>query len=104
MYEILINILIFCLILLLIALIVAAVQGILILFDFRSISKEVRKKFLAVTSAIDIAALLLGGVDEAKKRFKKKLKSDRPTLMAFLAGVKKGLQVLLESKGGKENG
>lgn len=99
MYEILINILVFCGIILLIALTVAVIQGILILLDVKRISKEVRKKLLAVTSVIDIVSLLLGGFEGAKSRFKKKLTSNDSTLVAFLAGLKKSLQVLLKKEG-----
>ena len=88
----LVNILIFCGILLLLAITVAVIQGIIILIDVRRISKEVRKKILALTSVIDIVTLLLGGMGEAKK----KLQPSKSTLIAFIAGLKKGIQVLLK--------
>lgn len=102
LYEILINVLIFCGIVLLIVLIVAAIQSILLLVDIRRTSREVKKKIYTITSVLDIVSLLLGGVDEAKRRISKKLKPSKSTLIAFAAGLKKGLNVLLKGKGGKE--
>ena len=100
----LINALIFCGIVILIALIVAMVQIILILLDVRRMTKEIKKKLFALTSLFDILSLLFGGFEGAKKRFKKKLKFDQPTLMAFMGGLKKGLEVLFKSKGGEKDG
>jgi hypothetical protein len=96
MYEILINILIFGGILVLLALTIAIIMGVFILNDVRRISKEVREKVLIVTSVFDIVSLVLGGMEGAKKKFKKKLKNDDSTLLAFLAGIKKSVQVLLK--------
>ncbi|MFH1347283.1 MAG: hypothetical protein ABIH22_01200 [Candidatus Margulisiibacteriota bacterium] len=96
MQEILINVLIFSGIILLLAVAVGVVIGIMILVDIRKTTKEVTKKVKAVTSAIDIVTLLLGGLGGAKKTLKKKLNPDKSTLIAFIAGVKKGLQVLLK--------
>lgn len=98
MYEILINILIFAGVLVLLALTIAIIMGIFILNDVRRISKEVREKVLIVTSVFDIVSLLLGGVEGAKKKFKKKLKSDDSTLVAFLAGLKKSIKILLKKE------
>lgn len=98
MYEILINILIFAGILLLLALTVAVVQGFIILIDIRRMTKEIKEKMLVVTSVFDIVTLLLGGVEGAKKKFKKKLKTNDSTLVAFLAGLKKSLRVLLKKE------
>ncbi len=91
----LINILIFCGILLLLALTVAVVQIILVLLDVRRISNEIKKKVLILTSMFDIVSLLLGGMERAKKKISKKLSPDKATLVAFVAGLKKSLQVLL---------
>jgi len=96
MYGILINILVFCGILLLISLTVAVVMGIIILIDIRRTTKEIAKKVRVVTNALDIVSLLVGGLGGAKKTLKKKLDPDKPTLVAFIAGLKKGLQVLLK--------
>jgi hypothetical protein len=101
MYNVLINILVFCGILLLIALIVAAVQGILILLDVRRAEKEVMKKVAMVSSAVDIVSIVAGGVGGAKKVIGKKISSDGSTITAFMAGLKKGLEVFF-AKGGKE--
>jgi hypothetical protein len=101
MQEILINILIFCGIILLLALTVAIVQVVIIMIDINRMTKEVKKKVLALTSVIDIVTLLLGGLGGAKKTLKKKLSPDKSTLVAFMGGLKKGLQVLLKSKGGE---
>jgi len=90
----LINGLFFCGILLLIVLIVAIVQIVLILFGVRQMTKEIQKKVLALTSAIDIISLFMGGLEGAKKRLKKKLDPDKSTLVAFISGLKRGLQVL----------
>jgi hypothetical protein len=104
MQEILINILIFCGIILLLALTVAVVQIIIIMIDINRMTKEVKKKVLALTSVIDIVSLLFGGLEGAKKKFKNKLSPDKSTIVAFVGGLKKGLQVLLGSKGGEKNG
>ncbi len=105
LYSILMNVLIFCGIVLLIALTVAVIQGIIILVDVRHTSKEVKKKLYAVTSVIDIVSLLMGGMEGAKKRIKKKMAPDENTIIAFVAGVKKGLKILLRNdKEEKSNG
>lgn len=92
----LINALIFCAILLLVALAVGAVVGIFILVDFRRMSKEISKKVVALTSVIDIVTLFMGGLGSARGRLKKKGQSDDATLISFIAGVKKALQVLFK--------
>lgn len=104
MQEILINVLIFCGIILLLALTVAVVQIIIIMIDINRMTKEVKKKVLALTSVFDIVTLLLGGLSGAKKTLKKKLSPDKSTIVAFAGGLKKGLQVLLGNKGGKKDG
>jgi hypothetical protein len=96
MHEILINVLIFCGIILLLALTVAVVQIVIIMIDVNRMTKEVRKKVLALTSVFDIVTLLFGGLGGAKKVLKKKLNPDKSTLVASVAGIKKGLQVLLK--------
>lgn len=96
MHEILINVLIFCGIILLLALTVAVVQVVIILIDINRMTKEVKKKLLALTSVVDIVTLLFGGLGGAKKVLKKKLDPDKSTLVALVAGIKKGLQVLLK--------
>ncbi len=98
----LINVLIFTGIILLIALIVAAVQGILILIDVRKTAKEIKTKITVLTSALDIVSLFLGGVEGAKHRFIKKVAPNKTTILAFISGVKKGLSVLMSSKGGEK--
>ena len=104
MYEILMNILIFCIILLIIAFIVGTVQLVIMLIDVRKTTKTVSKKVEAVTSMIDIVSLIFGGMDEAKKRVQNKIVPNKSNLIAFVAGIKKGLQVLLNKKEEKENG
>jgi hypothetical protein len=94
----LINILIFCGILLLIALIVAVVLVILSLAEIRHMVRDAKHKFYTMTSVVDIVALLLGGAGGAGQRLKKKLVSEKSTLTAFLAGLKKALQVLFRDK------
>lgn len=96
MHEILINVLIFCGIILLLAITVAVVQVVIILIDINRMTKEVKKKLLALTSVVDIVTLLFGGLGGAKKVLKKKLDPDKSTLIALVAGIKKGLQVLLK--------
>ena len=98
MQEILLNILIFAGILVLLALTVAVIMGIFVLNDVRRISKEIREKVLIVTSLFDIASMLLGGMEGVKGRVKKKLKNDGSSLVAFLAGLKKGIKVLLKKE------
>lgn len=92
----LINGLIFCGILLLIAFIIASVQIILVLIDVRRMTREIQKKVMALTSVIDIVSLFLGGFQGARGRLKKKLNPDQPTVIAFVAGLKKALQVLFK--------
>lgn len=95
-YQILINILVFSGIALLLAITVAVIQGIIILIDVRRTTKQVTTQIKALTSVIDIVSLVFGGLGGAKKVFKKKLKNqDKSTLIASIAGIKRGLQVLL---------
>lgn len=65
----LINVLIFCAILLVIALIVGSIQLILILFDVRKMTRELRDRVLAVTGSV---------------------------LSAVALGIKKGIEILLK--------
>lgn len=92
LYDILMNILIFCGILLLISLTVGVIQAIIILVDVRHTTKEVKKKLYALTSVFDIVSLLMGGMEGVKKRV------DENSIIAFVAGVKKGLKVLMKSE------
>ena len=104
LYSILMNVLIFCGIILLIALTVGVIQAIIILVDVRHTSKEVKKKLYALTSVIDIFSLLMGGMEGAKNRIKKKMAPDENSIIAFVAGVKKGLKVLLRKEPSKKRG
>ncbi|MFC1637656.1 hypothetical protein ACFL1W_01410 [Candidatus Margulisiibacteriota bacterium] len=94
----LINALIFAGVLLVIALVAGVIVGVFILIDFRRVSKEISKKVVALTSVVDIVSLFMGGIGGAKNRLKKKVKSDDSTMISFIAGVKKGLQVLLKKQ------
>ncbi len=97
MQTYLINILFFCGIALLLALTVAVVQCIIILIDVHRTSREITKKVRAITSAIDIVSLIIGALGGGGKSLKKKAQ-DKSTLIAFIAGVRKGLEVLLGRK------
>lgn len=101
MQTYLINILIFCGVILLLALTVAAVQSIIILVDVRRAAREVKLKIIAVTSLIDIVSLVLGGMDLAKGRIGRKFANKGSTIIALVAGLKKGMQVLFNPKGGE---
>lgn len=91
----LINTLYFCLILLIIALAVGAIQLIMILLDVRKMTHEVKEKFLAITSVLDIVSLVVGGLGSVKK-----IKApDSSTFVAFMSGLKKALQVLFKKEG-----
>lgn len=84
------------LIIFVIALIFAAVQMILILFDVRQISKESKKiikRVKALTSVFDAVTMVTGGIEEVKKRVVKEAIS-KTNWKAFIAGLKKGVQVL----------
>lgn len=98
MQTYLVNSLIFCAILLLIALTVGAIYFIMILMDARKMTHEIKEKFLAITSVLDIVSLVIGGLGAARKRMKN---PDSSTFVAFMAGLKKALQVLFK-KGGKD--
>lgn len=104
MYEILINVLIFSAIILLLALAVAATQIILILVDARKTARKIEAKIQALTSVFDIVSLIFGGIEGAKKKIKSRIIPKRSTLVALIAGIKKGLEVLLgnKNKGGEE--
>lgn len=97
----LVNIFWFCLILLVITFIVAMVQVVLMLIDMRSATKqakkmveEIEKKIKAFTSILDIATLVLGGFEGVKARVIRD-SLGKNNLVAFFAGFKKGIQVLL---------
>ncbi len=94
----LINILIFCGIILLITLTVGVIQLIVIMFDVRSTTKEVKTKVFAVTSVIDIVTTLMGGIDQTKKKARRGSSPERSTLTAFVAGLKKGVEVLFNKE------
>jgi hypothetical protein len=91
----LMNSLIFCAILLLIVLIVGAVQLTLIMIDLRRTVSDVTDKVRAVTSLLEIVTSLAGVLDLSKGRFGRKLPG-KSTLIAFAAGLKKGLNVLFK--------
>ncbi len=96
MYEILINVLVFSAILLLLALTIGVVIGVMILVDIRRSTKEVTRKIKAVTSALDIISMVVGGFGGARKTFKKKLKTANDSnVIAFIAGIKRALTVFL---------
>lgn len=65
----LINVLIFCAILLVLALIVGSIQLILILFDVRKMTREIKDRVLAITGSV---------------------------LSVVAVGIKKGIEVLLK--------
>jgi len=44
---------------------------------------------------LDIATMLMGGLDEVKKRAIKRATPNKATLVGFFAGIKRGMQVLL---------
>jgi hypothetical protein len=90
----LINILIGCGIALLIALTIAVIQIIAILYDIRSTTKAIKKKIDAVMAAIDFVGNVFGGFERAKKKIKKKMAPNESIMIAFAAGVKKGLEVM----------
>jgi hypothetical protein len=101
MQTYLMNVLIFCGIILLLALTVAAVQAIIILIDVRRAAKEVKAKIFALTSLFDIVSLIMGGMDLAKGRIGRNFAKNGSTIIALVAGLKKGLQVLFNPKGGE---
>lgn len=98
MQTYLINILIFAGILLLIALTVAVILGIIMLIDAVKTTKQVKKKVLALTSVLDVVTLFIEGIGMTQKRVAKKFASENSTLVAAIAGLKRGLQVLLGKK------
>jgi hypothetical protein len=57
----------------------------------------VTAKVHAVTSLIDIVTMLAGAVDMAKGRLGEKMPG-KSTTIAFVAGLKKGLEVLFKKK------
>jgi hypothetical protein len=97
MFQIyLVNALIFCVILLVIALVVGAIYLIMILADVRKMTGEIKNKFLAVASVLDIVAMVIGGLGGAKKKFQS---TDSSTFVAFMSGLKKALQVFFKKEG-----
>jgi len=91
-YTYLMNTLIFCAILLLLALIVGAVQLSIIMVDVRKMTREVKNKFMAVSSVLDIVGLVIGGLASSRK----KGAPDGATVAGFAAGLKKALKVLFK--------
>lgn len=98
----LINILIFAGIILLLVLVVAAIQMILILLEARRAAKELKAKVAVITSAIDVVSMVLGGVEGAKARIIKNLIPGKKNINALVAGVKKGVSVLVQGKKGRK--
>lgn len=96
MQTYLLNALIFCGLILLLTLSVAAVQLIFILNDTRQITRQAREKVAALGSLFDIVALIFGGLGFFKERGT--VLKEGSNLTAFLAGLKKALQVMLGSK------
>jgi len=94
MYEILINILIFSGILLSLALVFILIQGILILFDVRKMIHQIKEKLMVITSIFDVVSLLgqFGG------RMKKKGVNSSSSLIAAIAGIKRGLKVFFDKE------
>ena len=106
MGSILLNILWICLIIFVIALIVTVVQFILILLDMRQMSKQakkmvldIEKKVMSIASILDIATVVLGGMESAKRRVINQAIS-KSNWAAIFAGLRKGIKVLL---GGEKN-
>ncbi|MBI5698896.1 hypothetical protein HZC35_01120 [Candidatus Saganbacteria bacterium] len=95
MEAILKNIMWFSLILLLLALTGAVIQVVIILLDVRSATKDLKKKLKSLTSVLDIATMLMGGLEGIKRRAIKQAIPSKATLVGFFAGVKKGMQVLM---------
>lgn len=94
------NILTFCLIIFVIALTICVIQVILIFLDIRESVKEAKKllkdlekKIKAVTSVLDVAVMLVGGMDQIKNRVASQV-IKKSNMGAFIAGLKKGAQVL----------
>jgi hypothetical protein len=92
----LVDALVFCSILLVIALIVGAIQLVMILVDARKMTHEVKEKFMAISSVLDIVSIILGGLGMVKKKIRV---PDSSSLTAFMAGLKKALQVLFKKEG-----
>ena len=95
----LVNILLFSAILLLLTLTIGAVQIVLILLDLRKTATELKKKLEVFTSMLDIATLLFGGLNSAKRRVASKFSANGSVLLAFVAGFKKALKILFNKKG-----
>lgn len=91
----LIYALIVCAIVLLVVLIVAAVQLVMIISDLRRVEREVADKVRAVSSILDVVSFLTGSFDVARSAINRKMPG-KFTLVAFAAGLKKGLDVLLK--------
>ncbi|OGC42795.1 hypothetical protein A2548_00600 [candidate division WOR-1 bacterium RIFOXYD2_FULL_41_8] len=98
MQTYLFNILLFCGVLLLIALTVAVILGIIMLIDVVKTTKQVKRKILALTSVLDVVTLFVEGMGRTKKRVAEKFAGENSTLVAAIAGLKRGLQVLLGKK------
>ena len=78
---------------LLLALVVAIVQGVLILIDTRKMVHQIKEKLMIITSLFDVVSLLgkFGG------RLKKKTET-KSTIIAAIAGIKKGLNVFFDKE------
>lgn len=93
--TLLVNILIICAILLLIAFLVGAVLLVMIILDVRRSVKKVTNRVNAAAAFFDLAAMFSGlfGLGKDKECGER---SERATLKAFAAGLKKGLEVLFK--------
>lgn len=98
------QILLACLSLFVVALTVSVVFFILILKEaldsvkaVSSTVKDAKRRFNAFTGIFDAISLLFGGVDNAKDKIRKKMKKElmpsKATIIGFVAGLKKGIQV-----------
>ncbi|OGC05746.1 hypothetical protein A2230_04270 [candidate division WOR-1 bacterium RIFOXYA2_FULL_36_21] len=93
------NILLGALIILVIVFIFAVIQIVFILFDLRKIVseakkliKDLEKRIKAISSVLDIATLILGGLEEVKSRLICGVMS-KTNFAALIAGLKKGFSV-----------
>ena len=98
----LVNALIFCVIILVLVLAVAALQLVLVMIDVRRMTREVKEKFLAITSVLDIVTLLVSGLSGVKNKLGERGGLSSGTVVAFAAGLKKALKILF-NKNKEEN-
>ncbi|MFA6431687.1 MAG: hypothetical protein WCV91_04840 [Candidatus Margulisiibacteriota bacterium] len=94
----LINALIFCGILLLLALTVAVIQIVLMLLDIRRTYNEIKRKLEPIISLLDFVTLIAGGLGGLKGRMASNMMPQKSTMIAFFAGLKKGIEVLFKNK------